>query len=75
MPSWTKVRVADPWRRTHPALAGNCAARVYGSVHRGQLGSMAHLSRWMAREGLEALGGEQIAAFCRSGEPMATRPG
>ena len=25
---------------------------------------MSHLSRWMAREGLDALGGEQIAAYC-----------
>jgi hypothetical protein len=29
-----------------------------------QLRLMSHLSRWMAREGLDALGGEQIAAYC-----------
>ena len=65
MSSWTKVRVAGP-------LAPY--ARGFGRELRGcgftdlstaeQLRLMSHLSRWMTREGLDALSCEQIAAYC-----------
>ena len=65
MPSWTKVRVAGPLAPYAPGFGRELRGCGYTDLSTAeQLRLMSHLSRWMAREGLDALGGEQIAAYC-----------
>ncbi len=65
MPSWTKVRVAGPLAPYAPGFGRElCGCGFTDLSTAEQLRLMSHLSRWMAREGLDALGGEQIAAYC-----------
>ena len=65
MPSWTKVRVAGPLAPHAPGFGRELLGCGYTDLSTAeQLRLMSHLSRWMAREGLDALGGEQIAAYC-----------
>src|SRR6266545_4239027 len=65
MLSWTKVRVAGPLAPYAPGFGRELRGWGYTDLSTAeQLRLMSHLSRWMAREGLDALGGEQIAAYC-----------
>ena len=65
MPSWTKVRVAGPLAPYAPGFGRELRGCGYTDLSTAeQLRLMSHLSRWMTREGLDALGGEQIAAYC-----------
>ena len=65
MPSWTKVRVAGPLAPHAPGFGRELLGCGYTDLSTAeQLRLMSHLSRWMAREGLDALDGEQIAAYC-----------
>lgn len=65
MPSWTKVRVAGPLAPHAPGFGRELLGCGYTDLSTAeQLRLMSHLSRWMAREGVDALGGEQIAAYC-----------
>jgi len=65
MPSWTKVRVAGilaPFARGFGRELRSCGFTDLSTAE--QLRLMAHLSRWMAREGLDVLSREQIAVYC-----------
>ena len=65
MPSWTKVRVAGvlaPYARGFGRELRSCGFTDLSTAE--QLRLMAHLSRWMTREGVDALSCEQIAAYC-----------
>ncbi len=65
MPSWTKVRVAGilaPFARGFGRELRSCGFTDLSTAE--QLRLMAHLSRWMAREGLDGLSREQIAVYC-----------
>jgi len=65
MSSWTKVRVAGVLAPYAPGFGRELRSCGYTDVSTAeQLRLMAHLSRWMAREGLDALSCEQIAAYC-----------
>ena len=65
MPSWTKVRVAGvlaPYARGFGRELRSCGFTDLSTAE--QLRLMAHLSRWMTREGVDALSCVQIAAYC-----------
>ena len=65
MPSWTKVRVAGVLAPYAPGFGRELRSCGYTDLSTAeQLRLMSHLSRWMTREGLDALGCEQIAAYC-----------
>lgn len=65
MPSWMKVRVAGPLAPYAPGFGRELRGCGYTDLSTAeQLRLMSHLSRWMAREGLDVLGGEQVAAYC-----------
>lgn len=65
MPSWTKVRVAGPLAPYAPGFGRELRGCGFTDLSTAeQLRLMSHLSRWIAREGLDVLGGEQIAAYC-----------
>src|SRR5438876_9783550 len=65
MPSWTKVRVAGVLAPYAPGFGRELRSCGYTDLSTAeQLRLMSHLSRWMSREGLEALSCEQIAAYC-----------
>jgi integrase/recombinase XerD len=65
MPSWTKVRVAGPLAPYAPGFGRELRGCGYTDLSTAeQLRLMSHLSRWMARERLGVLGGEQVAAYC-----------
>jgi integrase/recombinase XerD len=65
MSSWTKVKVAGVLAPYASGFGWELRSCGYTDVSTAeQLRLMAHLSRWMAREGLDALGCEQIAAYC-----------
>src|SRR6266516_3585617 len=65
MPSWTKVRVAGVPAPYAPGFGRELRSCGYTDLSTAeQLRLMSHLSRWMSREGLEALSCEQIAAYC-----------
>jgi integrase/recombinase XerD len=65
MSSWTKVRMAGPLAPYAPGFGRELRSCGFTDLSTAeQLRLMSHLSRWMAREGLDALGCEQIAAYC-----------
>jgi integrase/recombinase XerD len=65
MPSWTKVKVAGPLAPYVPGFGRELRSCGYTDLSTAeQLRLMSHLSRWMAREGLDALSCERIAAYC-----------
>jgi integrase/recombinase XerD len=65
MSSWTKVKVAGVLAPYASGFGRELRSCGYTDVSTAeQLRLMAHLSRWMAREGLDALSCEQIAAYC-----------
>ena len=67
MSSWTKVRVAGVLAPYASGFGRELRSCGYTDVSAAeQLRLMAHLSRWMAREGLDALSCEQIAAYCKA---------
>ena len=67
MSSWTKVRVAGVLAPYASGFGRELRSCGYTDVSAAeQLRLMAHLSRWMAREGLDALSCEQIAAYCQA---------
>jgi integrase/recombinase XerD len=67
MSSWTKVKVAGVLAPYASGFGRELRSCGYTDVSTAeQLRLMAHLSRWMAREGLDALSCEQIAAYCEA---------
>lgn len=67
MSSWTKVKVAGVLAPYASGFGRELRSCGYTDVSTAeQLRLMAHLSRWMAREGLDALSWEQIAAYCEA---------
>src|SRR6266581_9697425 len=65
MPSWTKVKVAGPLAPCAPGFGRELRSCGFTDLSTAeQLRLMAHLSRWMTGEGLDALSCEQIAAYC-----------
>ena len=65
MLSWTKVKVAGVLAPYAPGFGRELRSCGFTDLSAAeQLRLMAHLSRWMAREGLDVLSGEQIAAYC-----------
>jgi integrase/recombinase XerD len=65
MSSWTKVKVAGVLAPYASGFGRELRSCGYTDVSTAeQLRVMAHLSRWMAREGLDGLSCEQIAAYC-----------
>jgi site-specific recombinase XerD len=67
MSSRTKVKVAGvlaPYASGFGRQLRSCGYTDVSTAE--QLRLMAHLSRWMAREGLDALSCEQIAAYCQA---------
>ncbi len=65
MLSWTKVRVAGPLAPYAPGFGRELRSCGFTDLSTAeQLRLMAHLSRWMTGEGLDALSCEQIAAYC-----------
>jgi integrase/recombinase XerD len=65
MPSWTKVRVAGVLAPYAPGFGRELRSCGYTDLSTAeQLRLMSHLSRWMAREGLAVLSGEQVARYC-----------
>jgi integrase/recombinase XerD len=67
MSSWTKVKIAGVLAPYASGFGRELRSCGYTDVSTAeQLRLMAHLSRWMAREGLDALSCEQIAAYCEA---------
>jgi integrase/recombinase XerD len=67
MSTWTKVKVAGVLAPYASGFGRELRSCGYTDVSTAeQLRLMAHLSRWMAREGLDALSCEQIAAYCEA---------
>lgn len=67
MSSWTKVKVAGVLAPYASGFGRELRSCGYTDVSTAeQLRGMAHLSRWMAWEGLDALSCEQIAAYCEA---------
>jgi integrase/recombinase XerD len=67
MSSWTKVKVAGVLAPYASGFGRELRSCGYTDVSAAeQLRLMAHLSRWMAREGLDALSCEQIAVYCEA---------
>jgi integrase/recombinase XerD len=67
MSSWTKVKVGGVLAPYASGFGRELRSCGYTDVSTAeQLRLMAHLSRWMAREGLDALSCEQIAAYCEA---------
>lgn len=65
MPSWTKVKVAGPLAPYAPGFGRELRGLGYTDLSAAQqLRLMSHLSRWVGGEGLDALGCEQVAAYC-----------
>ena len=65
MRSWMKVRVAGVLAPYAPGFGRELRSCGYTDLSTAeQLRLMSHLSRWMTREGLDALSCEQIAAYC-----------
>ncbi len=67
MSSWTRVKVAGVLAPYASGFGRELRSCGYTDVSTAeQLRVMAHLSRWMAREGLDALSCEQVAAYCEA---------
>ena len=67
MSSWTKVKVAGVLAPYASGFGRELRSCGYTDVSTAeQLRVMSHLSRWMAREGLDALSCEQVAAYCQA---------
>ena len=65
MPSWTRVRVSGVLAPYASSFGKELRRHGYTELTTArQLGSMAHLSDWMSRHGLERLSREDIVAFC-----------